>query len=469
MKQALLFILFLAASPCLSAAEQSLTYGRFGDVTLYYATAHPSHVVLFVSGDGGWNRGVVDMARELVSLDALVVGVNINRFLKEMESSREACSYPAADFEELSKFVQQRLGFPVYRTPILVGYSSGATLVYATLVQAPPDTFLGAISLGFCPDLLLAKPMCRGSGLEWTSGPKGKGYNFLPARSLEVPWIALQGTIDQVCDPKATGSFVEQVPQGKVMILPKVGHGFSVPANWMPQFKDAFLDLVANGRKQEELTKPKPSVISEAVSDLPLVEVPATGGATNLMGVIVTGDGGWGVTDRGIAQGLAARGIPVVALNSLKYFWSVKTPEQAAADLERIIRHYSMLWNRNKVVAVGYSFGADVLPFMLNLMPEEVRSKIKLVALLGPSSTADFQFHWTDWIHQSKRSTAIPVRPQIEKLRGEEILCFYGTRDDDALCTELDRGLATVIAIDSGHRFGKDYQPIVDAILREAR
>jgi len=469
MKQALLFILFLAASPCLSAAEQSLTYSRFGEVTLYYATAHPSHVVLFVSGDGGWNRGVVDMARELVSLDALVVGVNINRFLKEMESSREACSYPAADFEELSKFVQQRLGFPVYRTPILVGYSSGATLVYATLVQAPPDTFLGAISLGFCPDLLLAKPMCHGSGLEWTAGPKGKGYNFLPARSLEVPWIALQGTIDQVCDPKATGSFVEQVPQGKVMILPKVGHGFSVPANWMPQFKDAFLDLVASGRKQEELTKPKPSVISEAVSDLPLVEVPATGGASNLMGVIVTGDGGWGVTDRGIAQGLAARGIPVVGLNSLKYFWSVKTPEQAAADLERIIRHYSMLWNRNKVVAIGYSFGADVLPLMLNLMPNEVRSETGLIALLGPSSTADFQFHWIDWFGHPKRSTSRPVLPELEKLKGKKILCFYGTKDDDALCRELDPNLATVTAIQSGHRFGKDYQPIVDAILREAR
>ena len=31
--------------------------------------------------------------------------------------------------------------FPKYITPILVGYSSGATLAYATLVQAPVGTF----------------------------------------------------------------------------------------------------------------------------------------------------------------------------------------------------------------------------------------------------------------------------------------------------------------------------------------
>ena len=39
--------------------------------------------------------------------------------------------------------------------------------------------------MGFCPDLPLTKPFCKGSGLEWTAGPKGKGFNFLPARTLE--------------------------------------------------------------------------------------------------------------------------------------------------------------------------------------------------------------------------------------------------------------------------------------------
>ena len=53
------------------ATDEVLNYGRFGAVTLYRTAPHPSHVVLFVSGDGGWNKGVVDMARELSSLDAI--------------------------------------------------------------------------------------------------------------------------------------------------------------------------------------------------------------------------------------------------------------------------------------------------------------------------------------------------------------------------------------------------------------
>ena len=185
----------------------------------------------------------------------LVVGIDINHFLKEMEASSEKCLYPAADFEALSKFVQMKLNYPSYRTPVLIGYSSGATLIYAALVQAPPNTFLGGISMGFCPDLLLTRPMCRGSGLEWTAGPKGKGYNFLPASSLEVPWIALQGQSIRSASRNRRRILLRRCPRGEVMVLPKVGHGFSVPKNWMPQFKKAFSSIIGQGRERECTSK----------------------------------------------------------------------------------------------------------------------------------------------------------------------------------------------------------------------
>ena len=362
-----------------------------------------------------------------------------------------------------------KLNYPSYRAPVLIGYSSGATLIYATLVQAPPNTFLGGISLGFCPDLQLNKSMCRGSGLEWKRGAKGKGVVFLPAASLEVPWIALQGTIDQVCEPTATERYVKKVKNGEVIVLPKVGHGFSVPKNWLPQFRQAFSRIASKAEKENGTPKTLSGGTLQPLSDLPLVEVPATGGNTNLMGIIITGDGGWGVTDRGIAKSLAARGIPVVGLNSLHYFWKRKTIEQTAVDLDRILKYYSALWKRTEVIVIGYSFGADVLPFMLNRIPEESLQKIKVIAYLGLSSNADFQFHWTDWISSRKRSTSQPVRPEVEKLRGRKMICFYGTEDDDALCGQLDSGLVKSIPIVGGHRFGRGYQPIVNAILQEAQ
>lgn len=60
-------------------------------------------------------------------------------------------------------------------------------MVYALLVQAPPDTFAGAISMGFCPDLPIKKPFCKGNGLEAEPLPKGKGYNFYPPDPLKIP------------------------------------------------------------------------------------------------------------------------------------------------------------------------------------------------------------------------------------------------------------------------------------------
>jgi type IV secretory pathway VirJ component len=80
---------------------------------------------------------------------------------------------------------------------------------------------------------------------------------------------------------------------------------------------------------------------------------------------------------------------------------------------------------------------------------------------------ADFQFHLTDWFTSQKRPNSQMVHPEMGKLRGKRILCFYGTEDDDALCRQLDPGLAKVISIQGGHRFGKAYQPIIDAILQE--
>ncbi len=459
------FVLALGATGTLHAAEEPLSFGRFGKVTLYYQSPHPSNVVLFVSGDGGWNLGVVDMARELSSLDSLVVGIDITHYMRELAESKERCLYPAADFEILSKFVQKKLKFPKYVTPVLVGYSSGATLVYATLVQAPYSTFRGAISLGFCPDLPLTKPLCRGSGLEWEPGPKGKGVNFLPANTLEVPWIALQGTIDQVCDPNATENYVKRVKGGEIVILPGVGHGFSVPKNWMPQFKRAFSRLL---EKKEASLQPPTSI--DELKDLPLVEIPSSVSKGDIMAVHISGDGGWGVTDRGIGNLLAGQGIPVVGLNSLQYFWTRRTPDEAARDLERIMRYYLAAWRKDRVILIGYSQGADVVPFMISRLPDDLRSRVEFVVLLGPDRTVDFEFHLTDWLGDFTRNTSLPVLPEVKKLSGMKIFCFYASGDEgDTLCKDLSPNLAKVIILEGGHRIRGNYGPVAETILGEVK
>ena len=61
---------------------------------------------------------------------------------------------------------------------VLVGYSSGASLAYAAIAAAPPETFAGAISLGFCPDIEIRVEPCRTRGLVPTKKAKGVGYDL---------------------------------------------------------------------------------------------------------------------------------------------------------------------------------------------------------------------------------------------------------------------------------------------------
>jgi type IV secretory pathway VirJ component len=455
-----------AAAPPLPEARpgplrvDTLVFGRFGRVVVYRRSEHPSHVVLFVSGDGGWNLGVVRMAEELAGMDAAVAGIDIRRYAAALDRSTESCSYPAADFEALSQWLQRRLGYPAYTAPVLVGYSSGATLVYAVLVQAPPGTFRASVSLGFCPDLPLRRPLCRGSGLAWVPGLRGRGLSFLPADSTGAPWIALQGEADSTCFACQTTGFVRRVRGAEIVLLPKVGHGFGVESRWVPQFREAFARITSAGTTSEA-----PS--DTAVRGLPLVELRSQAGGAELA-IIVSGDGGWASLDRQIGETFAAQGISVVGLDALRYFWKARRPEEMGADLERIARHYLESWGARELLLVGYSRGAETLPFMVSRLPADLRDRIRIVALLGPSRTTAFEFHVADWLGGGDGAEQEATEPELEKLRGLRVLCVYGTGEKDSVCPSLPAGVATVMPVEGGHHFEGAYRDLAARILQAA-
>jgi type IV secretory pathway VirJ component len=309
---------------------------------------------------------------------------------------------------------------------------------------------------------MLRKPLCHGYGLQWEPAPKGKGYRFLPARHVQSTWIALQGTIDQVCDHKSTEAFVRKVEGAGLVILPKVGHGFSVQRNWMPQFKEAFLHLVEeHGATQTN--------VPDELKDLPLVEVPSDDRESELLAVIISGDGGWAGIDRDIAHVLSAQGISVVGFNSLQYFWKRRTPEQSAKDLERTIKHYLTAWSKKGLILLGYSRGADVLPFMANRLSKNLRNRVRLIVLLGPGERVGFEFHVKEWISAPSGREAKPVLPELEKLRGKKILCFCGKKETDSLCNRIDPSLGKSFVLPGAHHFGGQYKAIAQTMIKELK
>jgi type IV secretory pathway VirJ component len=41
-----------------------------------------------------------------------------------------------------------------------------------------------------------------------------------------------------------------------------------------------------------------------------------------------------------------------------------------------VIRQYLAAWNKSRVLLVGYSFGADTLPFIVNRLPADLRPAV---------------------------------------------------------------------------------------------
>src|SRR2546427_9478784 len=42
-----------------------------------------------------------------------------------------------------------------------------------------------------------------------------------------------------------------------------------------------------------------------------------------------------------------------ICIDSLRYFWSERTPKGFATDLQKIIDHYRQQWHRDKVMLIG--------------------------------------------------------------------------------------------------------------------
>jgi type IV secretory pathway VirJ component len=241
-----------------------------------------------------------------------------------------------------------------------------------------------------------------------------------------------------------------------------VGHGFSVPRRWRPQFLEAYR-AITSAHPPEEAAGGS----GAGVEDLGLVEVPASGGADRgALAVILTGDGGWAELDKSVASGLAAAGVPVVGWSSLRYYWTPRTPEAAAADLARIVEHYSAAWQKERVLLVGYSFGADVLPFLVNRLPAPARDRVSSVTLLGLYATAAFEFHMSSWLGGGGDALR-PTGPEVARMT-VPVTCVHGAGEEASACPALKSPGVRVVSVGSGHHFGGEYERLVELILDEA-
>jgi type IV secretory pathway VirJ component len=436
--------LLLCAQIC-AAATQPIHFGLFGNVHTATPEGEIKRTVVLVSDSGGWNARAEALAVALAADGALVFGVDLPAYLQQMESINDKCSFPAAHFEEMSDWMQRNQKLTKFTYPFLVGDGAGATFAYAVDAQAPQGTFAGLITLGWDFSLRLAKPLCKGdSGLETATDANGQ-FRIVPVSRLPNPWLP---------QPFAPGA----MRNGALARLEN-------KLKLSPPLSDAGKELAVALARFSEPVVTAPS-LPQDVADLPLVEVPAQGAFANRIGIILTGDGGWAGLDVAIAAQLSKRGIAVVGLNTLKFFWQTRKPEEAADALTRIIGHYGAQHADADFVVIGYSFGAALAPVVINRLPEAARARIAAQVLISPDPEAVFEVKVGDWFGAAEHEGAIAIAPEIAKTK-VPVICVHGDEEGaESFCqTLIGKPKVSQLILPGGHHYNGDYDKLGASIV----
>src|SRR5664280_477977 len=445
----LFFIFLFVSGYAVVPARDSLNIPSFGKVHIYNRTTTPQNVIVMISGDEGWKSGVISFSQTFSDMNSLVIGVDILQYFKYLREQTDECYNVAADFVQLATVIEKKYDFPDYMPPVIMGYSSGATLVYGILAQERSGTFIGGISVGFCPDIELPKMLCEINGLTVTTDVPGKRYILQPDDKLGNPWIVLNGKLDKICNYPAVVDFVSKTKGAELITLPKVGHGFSKWSDFMPQWKDAYSRLVTRYEKE----KPAKVEVGQ-VKNLPVV-------ITNSkiqdrqapVALLISGDGGWYGFEQSIADNLAKQGIPTVGLDSKKYFWRRRTPEETASDIAKALNFYGQEWGRTKFVLVGYSLGAEIVPFIVNRLPEETKSKVESVVLLSPATTTDFEIHISNMLGMGNRQNTYHTIDEIIKAQSIPTLIIFGDGEKTEIPALLSKTSVVIRKIPGDHHY----------------
>jgi type IV secretory pathway VirJ component len=430
-----------------AAAEgTALSHGRFERVAIVRPQGETRGVAILFYGPE--ERSAVGAAAgALAGRGAFVITVPIEPLLSSLERDSAACVDPDGDVENLSHFVQAYAKLGTYLPPVLVGAPSASALVYALLAQAPQGTFAGGIGIDFCPHLSLQKRLCPGAGVRAAQRRNGRGVDLQPSPSLgRASWTTIATSTPPSCDAATRSEFEAAV---------SAAAGARSGDAWLAQLGDAWVGLAA---RSAPLLAPPPA----EVSDLPVVEVEARG-TSELTAVLLSGDGGWAGIDRQLGASFAAAGLPVVGLDSLRYFWTPRTPESTAADVDRLVRFALVHGKKARALLVGYSQGADVLPFVANRLPRTTQERVGLVAMLGLGRRAEFEFHLSSWIVTGERGALIA--PELARMPPGLGLCVYGSDEQDSGCLDADPKRVKIVRLPGGHHFDGDYDRLAKTIL----
>lgn len=422
-----LWAALLAATPVLADDFDMSLVGR---PEIVRPAAAPTGAVALFSGTSGWGAAEAALADALAARGALVIGIETPATLGRIAGAADDCVWVIGEIEAVSHAAQRELGAADYHFPALAGIGAGAAFALAVAAQTEEATIARVVAVDPAAAPTTGKPLCMPASAAPGSAP-------FPVSIVLTP-SAHRG------ERLRAASLAKGRPEVTVR------ETAAAPS-------DALFAALA----------PPPVAAGDALSDLPLEELP-TATPADAFAVLYSGDGGWRDLDKEVAAILRKDGLPVVGVDSLRYFWTRKSPETVAADLDRIVRAYRAKWGAKRVALIGYSFGADILPIAVNRLSADVRAAVAQVSLLAFSETADLEVTVGSWLDRKGRE-AMPSLAEARRLDPRRVQCFYGADDADAACAKLAGSGVEVVRTAGGHHFDGDYAALARRIREGLR
>lgn len=408
---------------------------------IFLPEGEPQANVFLISDAAGWGSKEEDLAKTLLEKGATVVGVDLPSYVKALSSDPGDCIYMISDIEALAQQMQRARGASRYNPPVLAGIGDGGALALAMIAQSPDATIGEAIAVNPKASIPLQKILCTPArktpignrmAYDLTDGPLPAAVTILLAAQADA-------------DGKAHAEALK-AGHPDIAIRKTDGAADDVLLQALSDRIDA-----AAGNSGDTLGMP-----------LTLLEAKPS---MDTMAVIYSGDGGWRDIDSEVGGALQRLGVPVVGVDSLRYFWSKQDPGKTASDLSRIIDTYSHQWKVRHVLLIGYSFGADVLPATYNLLPPDTQSRVSQISLMALSHEANFEISVEGWLGGSGSASTGDPAVEIAKIDPEKIQCIYGKDDEDDACAALRNKGMEIIGVDGGHHFDGDYEAMAGRIL----
>ncbi len=212
-----------------------------------------------------------------------------------------------------------------------------------------------------------------------------------------------------------------------------------------------------------EIFFPEAELISQQIvptRNIPVIESKSSG-KSDFYIIFLTGNGGWKNLAKHVTSYLNSKNVSVLAINTKKYLLSEKKPAQIACDLEMLMDRYEIKWGEDRVVFIGYSMGAEILPFAVNRMEDKYVNKLEDLILIGPWQKATFKVKLADYFYEVNKGDDIYEELQKMKLNKSYVIC-----DDNeySICMKDLQGVIDHQKMGGGHHFGGDYGSLAKLI-----